>query len=58
MRPFLVRFMESQMFATLIDNKIMTSFDEKLNSENSNRAESSMELNNLQLFDCRIKVLK
>ena len=46
------------MFATLIDNKIMTSFDEKLNSENSNRAECSMDLNNLHLFDCRIKVLK
>ncbi|XP_077285718.1 DENN domain containing pinstripe [Arctopsyche grandis] len=43
-RPFLSRFLESQMFATLIDNKIMSSWgdiDE-----------------NVQLFDNRIKILR
>lgn len=43
-RPFLSRFLESQMFATLIDNKIMALWDR-------------MDLN-LELFDNRIKILK
>lgn len=45
-RPFLSQFLESQMFATLIDNKIMASFQ---NSEVDT---------NLQLFDTRIKILR
>lgn len=44
-RPFLSRFLESQMFATLIDNKIMSVWD------------SDIDLN-LRLFDNRIKILK
>lgn len=63
-RPFLVRFLESQMFATLIDNKIMTSFDDKINNDTSgDKLEdfSSFDMyvnKNLQLFDNRIKILK
>jgi hypothetical protein len=63
-RPFLVRFLESQMFATLIDNKIMASFDDKINNDkNSDKLEdlSSFNVyvnNNIQLFDNRIKILK
>lgn len=45
-RPFLSQFLESQMFATLIDNKIMASWDE-----------SEVDLN-LRLFDIRIKILR
>lgn len=44
-RPFLSRFLESQMFATLIDNKIMSVWDGNIDS-------------NLRLFDNRIKILK
>ncbi|XP_031629908.1 DENN domain-containing protein 5B isoform X2 [Contarinia nasturtii] len=44
-RPFLSRFLESQMFATLIDNKIMAMWDSDIDS-------------NLKLFDSRIKILK
>lgn len=60
-RSFFSQFLESQMFATLIDNKIMTSFDEK--STTSGDAKSAktndMDVNkNLHLFDNRIKILK
>lgn len=44
-RPFLSRFLESQMFATLIDNKIMAMWDRDIDP-------------NLKLFDSRIKILK
>lgn len=44
-RPFLSRFLESQMFATLIDNKIMAMWDSDIDP-------------NLKLFDNRIKILK
>lgn len=44
-RPFLSRFLESQMFATLIDNKIMALWDSDVDP-------------NLKLFDNRIKILK
>lgn len=44
-RPFLSRFLESQMFATLIDNKIMAMWDSDIDT-------------NLKLFDSRIKILK
>lgn len=46
-RPFLSRFLESQMFATLIDNKIMTFFDK----QNTPHPE-------ILLFDQRIKNLR
>ncbi|XP_037031285.1 DENN domain-containing protein 5B isoform X2 [Bradysia coprophila] len=44
-RPFLCRFLESQMFATLIDNKIMAVWDDEMDAS-------------LKLFDNRIKILK
>lgn len=44
-QPFLSRFLESQMFATLIDNKIMSYWDGELDC-------------NLKLFDNRIKILR
>lgn len=44
-RPFLSRFLESQMFATLIDQKIMAMWDRDVDP-------------NLKLFDNRIKILK
>ncbi|CAD7081131.1 unnamed protein product [Hermetia illucens] len=44
-RPFLCRFLESQMFATLIDNKIMAVWDKDMDP-------------NLKLFDSRIKLLR
>lgn len=44
-RPFLSRFLESQMFATLIDNKIMSTWDGDVDA-------------NLRLFDNRIKLLR
>lgn len=44
-RPFLSRFLESQMFATLIDNKIMSVWDSEVDA-------------NLKLFDNRIKILR
>ncbi|XP_058173440.1 DENN domain-containing protein 5B [Anopheles ziemanni] len=47
-RPFLSRFLESQMFATLIDNKIMLSWGDEVND---------MEYC-LKLFDSRIKILR
>lgn len=69
-RPFLSQFLESQMFATLIDNKIMTSFDDKASASGSSsdpKAKPSDEdfssfdvhvNKNLQLLDNRIKILK
>ncbi|XP_055385586.1 DENN domain-containing protein 5B isoform X2 [Condylostylus longicornis] len=44
-RPFLCRFLESQMFATLIDNKIMAVWEKEIDT-------------NLKLFDARIKILR
>lgn len=43
-RPFLSRFLETQMFATLVDNKIMALWNESDT--------------NLQILDTRIKVLR
>jgi DENN domain-containing protein 5 len=65
-RLFFAQFLESQMFATLIDNKIMTSFGEKSTSSGgsgggskSTADEAHLHCNkNLQLFDNRIKILK
>lgn len=69
-RPFLSQFLESQMFATLIDNKIMTSFDDKPSGSGSSTDPktkqpdedfSSFDVHvnkNLQLLDNRIKILK
>lgn len=69
-RPFLSQFLESQMFATLIDNKIMTSFDDKASTSGSSSDPktkhtdedfSSFDIHvnkNLQLLDNRIKILK
>uniref|UniRef100_A0A1B0C827 DENN domain-containing protein 5B n=2 Tax=Lutzomyia longipalpis TaxID=7200 RepID=A0A1B0C827_LUTLO len=47
-RPFLSRFLESQMFATLIDNKIMSAWTEEGDEVDYN----------LKLFDDRIKLLR
>lgn len=44
-RPFLSRFLESQMFATLVDNKIMSVWDGEFDAS-------------LRLFDNRIKILR
>lgn len=70
-RPFLLQFLESQMFATLIDNKIMTSFDDKPSGSGGGGSDgktkpadedfSSFDVHvnkNLQLLDNRIKILK
>lgn len=66
-RPFLSLFLESQMFATLIDNKIMTSFDDRPNGSDGKGKTSTdddfsifdIHVNkNLQLFDNRIKIFK
>lgn len=68
-RPFLLQFLESQMFATLIDNKIMTSFDDKPGGSGGSDSKakpsdedfSSFDVHvnkNLQLLDNRIKILK
>lgn len=60
-RPFFSQFLESQMFATLIDNKIMTSFDDKAGGSDSKTKTSELDAHvnkNLQLFDNRIKILK
>jgi DENN domain-containing protein 5 len=68
-RPFLSQFLESQMFATLIDNKIMTSFDDKPNGSGATDPKakkadedfSSFDVHvnkNLQLLDNRIKIFK
>ncbi len=65
-RLFFSQFLESQMFATLIDNKIMTSFGEKSTTGTSETKSSKsatddalMHCNkNLLLFDNRIKILK
>lgn len=46
-RPFLSRFLESQMFATLIDHKILTSFEKHANPHPE-----------IRLFDQRIKNLR
>lgn len=67
-RPFLSQFLESQMFATLIDNKIMTSFDDKPGGSVSDSKVKNVEEDfssfdvhvnkNLQLLDNRIKIFK
>lgn len=68
-RPFLSQFLESQMFATLIDNKIMTSFDDKPSGSGAGDPKnkkpdedfSSFDVHvnkNLQLLDNRIKIFK
>lgn len=67
-RPFLSQFLESQMFATLIDNKIMTSFDDKPGVSGGDSKTKKPEEDfssfdahvnkNLQLLDNRIKILK
>lgn len=67
-RPFLSQFLESQMFATLIDNKIMTSFDDKPSGSASDSKVKKVEEDfssfdvhvnkNLQLLDNRIKIFK
>lgn len=44
-RPFLSRFLESQMFATLVDNKILSVWDKECET-------------NLKIFDQRIKLLR
>lgn len=46
-RPFLSQFLESQMFATLIDNKIMSAWSDTTETDY-----------NLKLFDTRIKILR
>lgn len=46
-RPFLSSFLESQMFATLIDNKIISNWQTDLEMDN-----------NLRLFEQRIKLLR
>ncbi|XP_055601274.1 DENN domain-containing protein 5B isoform X2 [Uranotaenia lowii] len=63
-RPFLSQFLESQMFVTLIDNKIMLSWsDESSNGGHSMVGNSLDSMNgdveyNLKLFDNRIRILK
>ncbi|XP_049544581.1 DENN domain-containing protein 5A isoform X2 [Anopheles darlingi] len=59
-RPFLSRFLESQMFATLIDNKIMLSWCDDSNGSSGHLLDC---LNgdteySLRLFDSRIKILR
>lgn len=44
-RPFLSRFLETQMFATLIDNKIQSAWEPEFDT-------------NLNLFDNRVKILR
>uniref|UniRef100_A0A1B0AU76 UDENN domain-containing protein n=1 Tax=Glossina palpalis gambiensis TaxID=67801 RepID=A0A1B0AU76_9MUSC len=44
-KPFLSRFLESQMFATLVDNKILSVWDKEPDT-------------NLQIFDQRVKLLR
>lgn len=44
-RPFLSQFLESQMFATLVDNKILSVWDKEPDS-------------NLKMFDQRVKLLR
>ncbi|XP_041781267.1 DENN domain-containing protein 5A isoform X3 [Anopheles merus] len=57
-RPFLSRFLESQMFATLIDNKIMLSWGDDLNGcPLVDSLNGDMEYS-LKLFDSRIKILR
>lgn len=68
-RAFLSQFLESQMFATLIDNKILASFDEKsttagttsrstASQDDSKKSDEPPVSKNLLLFDHRIKILK
>lgn len=68
-RPFLSRFLESQMFATLIDNKILSYWNGSGNgsgggggaggSSSSGSGNNSSEIDpNLKLFDSRIKILR
>jgi DENN domain-containing protein 5 len=66
-RSFLSQFLESQMFATLIDNKILASFDEKLagssksatlSIDEQKKTDENPVSKNLLSFDHRIKILK
>ncbi|XP_058055954.1 DENN domain-containing protein 5A [Anopheles bellator] len=61
-RPFLSRFLESQMFATLIDNKIMLSWcDDSQNGSSSGHLLDCLNGDteySLRLFDSRIKILR
>ncbi|XP_058466910.1 DENN domain-containing protein 5B isoform X3 [Malaya genurostris] len=57
-RPFLSQFLESQMFVTLIDNKIMLSWgDDGGNGCSLDSLNGDVEYN-LKLFDNRIRILK
>ncbi|XP_058837942.1 DENN domain-containing protein 5B isoform X1 [Topomyia yanbarensis] len=57
-RPFLSQFLESQMFVTLIDNKIMLSWgDDGGNGSSLDSLNGDVEYN-LKLFDNRIKILR
>lgn len=61
-RPFLSRFLESQMFATLIDNKILSCWNGGGggggNGSNGTGTGTSDIDANLRLFDSRIKILR
>ncbi|XP_021707932.1 DENN domain-containing protein 5A isoform X3 [Aedes aegypti] len=54
-RPFLSQFLESQMFVTLIDNKIMLSWGDDGSLLDSLNGDVEY---NLKLFDNRIKILR
>uniref|UniRef100_A0AAG5DPM2 UDENN domain-containing protein n=1 Tax=Anopheles atroparvus TaxID=41427 RepID=A0AAG5DPM2_ANOAO len=57
-RPFLSRFLESQMFATLIDNKIMLAWGDDVNGcQLLDTLNGDMEYS-LKLFDARIRILR
>uniref|UniRef100_A0A1Q3F815 Ras signaling inhibitor st5 n=1 Tax=Culex tarsalis TaxID=7177 RepID=A0A1Q3F815_CULTA len=57
-RPFLSQFLESQMFVTLIDNKIMMSWgDDGSGGCSLDSLNGDVEYN-LKLFDNRIKILR
>uniref|UniRef100_A0A182J8D9 Uncharacterized protein n=1 Tax=Anopheles atroparvus TaxID=41427 RepID=A0A182J8D9_ANOAO len=57
-RPFLSRFLESQMFATLIDNKIMLAWGDDVNGcQLLDTLNGDMEYS-LKLFDSRIRILR
>ncbi|XP_053684603.1 DENN domain-containing protein 5B [Sabethes cyaneus] len=57
-RPFLSQFLESQMFVTLIDNKIMLSWgDDGGNGSSLDSLNGDVEYN-LKLFDNRIRILR
>lgn len=66
-RPFLSRFLESQMFATLIDNKILSYWNGSGNGSgngggggsSSTSGNNGIDIDpNLKLFDSRIKILR